>query len=198
MARGRKPTRTVEENFKLGNPRKLKKPAAKLPVSPPKEIEDLAGSDTKDGANGNDIAMPSWMKGTAAEVWEETTEIFAASGYLSAIDKYLLVQFCAATGIALDAQQRLAESPQIAIKNANNTHSPSPDLKIAREAWAEARKVAKDLGITPPERKRAGLVLNGRSLDRGDGKTSGGTEGKEPGVPLTAAQQRVLGLRKGS
>lgn len=198
MARGRKPTRTLEENFRIGNPRKLKKPAAKVPTSPPKEVEDLAGSDTDPGINPDIPVMPKWMKGTAAEVWEETLEIFAESGYLHRIDRFLLVEFCSATGIALDAQQKLAECEHVTTRNANNTHSPDPNLKVAREAWAQVRKCAKELGITPPERKKAGLNFGKRQLEGGNGTQVGGAQGVESGVPLTAAQQRILGLRKGS
>ncbi|MBX9671486.1 MAG: phage terminase small subunit P27 family [Candidatus Obscuribacterales bacterium] len=102
-------------------------------------------------------APPDWLDAEAKDVWNRLAPPVVRLGLLSEMDADLFGRLCTlyATGIRCD---RLLSTEGSHLPVGNQMH-PRPELKLSRESWKQAEKLALHFGLLPTGRQRMGLKL---------------------------------------
>ena len=206
MPAGRPRKRSEAENKRLGNPgkRKVKGVATEHP-----DMGNLAEDPTDPPATFAPTSLPEppdWLDDAARVVWDRVINDFGHTGFFAAADTSLLIEYCEWTAHAEQLQADLRKKG-LYKKRSGGEPVQRAEVKICRETWDHARKCGKELGLTPPERKKAGLNLNdgsgGKKGSPGSGKLETGNAGPDNGIAitqsgilLTATKQWILGFTK--
>jgi P27 family predicted phage terminase small subunit len=89
------------------------------------------------------------------KVWLQAQHQLRSQGTWKPADRDLLEQYSRAIVLARQARQNAAAQP--VVEGSAGQPVPSPSIKIARDAEADARACATDLLLTPAARRRAGV-----------------------------------------
>lgn len=147
MTKGRKP-KPREVKIASGNPGRRKLPEPVLVG------ERVAGPP----------AAPAGLDERAAEVWAELAALLTEGGILTGGDLVALEGLAVMVGRARQARAALEGEPLV-VRGSQSWMIPNPLLRIERDAWAAAQRVAVEFGMTPSARARLGLTMvQGRSL----------------------------------
>jgi P27 family predicted phage terminase small subunit len=148
VTRGRKP-KPREVKIASGNPGRRKLPE---PV--------LVG----ERVAGDAPLAPAGLDEWAAVVWGELAQLLTEGGVLTRGDLVALEGLAVMVGRARQARAALVGEPLV-VRGSQSWMIPNPLLRIERDAWAAAQRVAVEFGMTPSARARLGLTMvQGRSL----------------------------------
>ncbi len=146
---------------------------ARGPAPKPREMQIESGSVRSDklpepvNVGTKLTAAPPAPVGMPAEialVWDELAPLLARSGMLAESDLYLLDGLCTFLARARAAREAMENQP-LTVIGAKGGEIANPLLRIERDAWAQAHRLAVEFGMSPSARARLGIsLLTGRSL----------------------------------
>lgn len=96
---------------------------------------------------------PDWLDPEALREWNRVVPMLEAARVLSVVDYSQLAAYATAHGQAVKATKQLKRE-SLTIKRANGSRAANPLIAIAREARAQALRIAIEYGLTPAARTR--------------------------------------------
>jgi P27 family predicted phage terminase small subunit len=120
---------------------------------------------------------PGRFDRTQGDVWHELAPILTDAGILDRVDLTLLEAFCVFVARARDAHAMVQDGgylvyPEEVIETSRGTMTKrgapviNPAVRLERESWKEASRLASLFGLSPADRARLGLAAKqGRKLD---------------------------------
>jgi len=107
---------------------------------------------------------PDGLDEYARPVWVELARLATEGQLLTLSDLAVLEGLAVQVGRARQAREQLAGQP-LAVEGAQSQWIVNPLVRVERDAWTLALKIAKEFGMTPSARASLGLTLNlGRSV----------------------------------
>lgn len=96
---------------------------------------------------------PEWLEPDALAEWKRVVPMLEAARVLSVVDYSQLAAYATAHGLAVKASKQLKRQG-LTTKRANGSVCANPLIAIAREARAQALRIAIEYGLTPAARTR--------------------------------------------
>ena len=113
---------------------------------------DRARNEPKPELVSEVVAPPAWLSREGAAVWRRAVPVLMELQLLSVLDLDALGAYCAQVGRAKKAEALLRRHGlTVEVKGRLQRR---PEIAIAKEAWAEARRWAQEFGLTPAARTR--------------------------------------------
>jgi P27 family predicted phage terminase small subunit len=155
---GKKKLLKMIEEEKRGKPAAVQPSKAKPKAKPAEKVVAITDSARLEVLTP---VLPAFVKSKEAiDHWNDIVPKLVAEGLVRAVDSVPLGQYCNYIGKAIKAENELAKHKSEFIKCSGNTFMPRPEVKAAKEYWAEAMKLLKQLGLTPGARKKRGGDLD--------------------------------------
>lgn len=117
----------------------------------------------RDGEEGDQVDLPApeagitpppeWLEPDALAEWNRVVPMLEAAHVLSVVDYSQLAAYATAHGLAVKATKQLKRQG-LTTKRANGSVMANPLIAIAREARAQALRIAIEYGLTPAARTR--------------------------------------------
>lgn len=148
--------RSDEEKAIRGNPGKRKLNLPEQGAQAPATGDDVV-----------EILPPDWLIKEALEVWDRLKPDLVRMKTLTFLDVDLFGKYCQLIGTAIKCERVIAKKGAH-VKHKNNTFSPRPEVKLAKESWAQAEKLAGHFGLSPKVRKAMNLTVPPRSMSDAD------------------------------
>lgn len=97
---------------------------------------------------------PAHLKPHAKKEWRRISKHLHRLGLLTQIDRAALAAYCQAWARWVEAEEKLAEKPDV-VKTKNGNIIQNPYLAVSNRAHDQLMKCAAEFGMTPSSRTRA-------------------------------------------
>lgn len=105
---------------------------------------------------GGDAAMPEWLDGVGAEVWEQLAPDLIRQGVLTAWDAEAFAMACDQVRIYREARAQV-ELEGMTAEGAKGGQVKHPLLQVQRDALASFATLAGRFGLTPADRSKLSI-----------------------------------------